>query len=179
MEKGGFIIQRHNERRDLEADLLSMVCNDVEIEPQLQDVTGEQLSSGSNLAKEARLDIHACGFWEQHQSAFFDIHVCHPNAESYKQLEPKHENKKKCSYTRGVLDIEHGSFKSLVFTSTGGMGPECLRIHSRLAELIANKKGEHYSRTIPVDKGQNFLCFIEICSDLLNPFTPKGSPFDK
>ena len=83
-KKGGFIIQRHNELRDLEADLLSMVCNDVEIEPQLQDMTGEQLSSGSNLAKEERLDIHARGFWEQHQPALFDIRVCHPNAESYK-----------------------------------------------------------------------------------------------
>jgi hypothetical protein len=34
--RGGFIIQRHNELRDLEAELLSMVCNlvcnDVEIE---------------------------------------------------------------------------------------------------------------------------------------------------
>ena len=28
------------------------------------------------------------------------------------------------------------------------MGPECLRFHSRLAELIADKKGEHYLRTI-------------------------------
>ena len=152
-KKGGFIIQRHNELRDLEADLLSMVCNGVEIEPQLQDVTGEQLSSGSNLAREARLDIHARGFWEQYQSVFFVIRVCHPNAESYKQLEPKqiyrlHENEKKRSYSRRVLDIEHGSFTPLVFTSTGGMGPECLRFHSRLAELIANKKGEHYSRTI-------------------------------
>ena len=35
-----------------------------------------------------------------------------------------------------------------MFTSTGGMGPECLRFHSRLAELIADKKGEHYSRTV-------------------------------
>ena len=43
-KKGGFIIQRHNELRDLEADLLSMVCKHVGIEPQLQDVTGEQLS---------------------------------------------------------------------------------------------------------------------------------------
>ena len=43
-----------------------MVCNNVEIEPQLQDVTGEQLSNRSNLAMEARLDIHARGFWEQH-----------------------------------------------------------------------------------------------------------------
>ena len=136
-KKGGFIIQRHNELR----------------EPQLQDVTGEQLSSGSNLAKEARLDIHARGFWEEHQSAFFDIRVCHPNAESYKQMEPKHiyrlhENEKKRSYSRRVLDIEHGSFTPLLFTSTGGMGPECLRFHSRVSELIANKKGEHYSRTI-------------------------------
>ena len=68
-------------------------------------------------------------------------------------MEPKHiyrlqENKKKRSYSRRVLDIEHGSFTPLVFTSTGGMGPECLRFHSCLAELIADKKGEHYSRTI-------------------------------
>ena len=59
-KKGGFIIQRHNELRDLETDLLSMVCKDVEIESQLQDVTGEQLSSGSNLAKEARLTRYSC-----------------------------------------------------------------------------------------------------------------------
>ena len=131
-----------------------MVCNDVEIKRQVQDVTGEESSCWSNLAKEARLDIHARGFWEQHQFAFFDIRVCHPNAESCKKLEPKqiyrlHENEKKLSYARRVLDIEHGSFIPVVFTATGGMGPECLiRFHSRLAELIANKKGEHYSRNI-------------------------------
>ena len=164
-KKGSFIIQRHNELRDLEADLLSMVCNDVEIEPQIQDVTGEQLSSGSNLAMEARLDIHVRGFWEQHQSAFFDIRDCHPNAESYKQPEPKqicplHENEKKRSYSRRVLDIEHGSFTPLVFTSTGRMGPECLRFHSRLAELIANKKGEHYSRTISWTRAKASLALL-------------------
>ena len=40
-KRGGFIIQRHNELRDLEADLLDLVCNDVEIEPVLQEITGE------------------------------------------------------------------------------------------------------------------------------------------
>ena len=30
-KRGGFVTQRHNELRDLEADLLSMVCSDVEI----------------------------------------------------------------------------------------------------------------------------------------------------
>ena len=39
--RGGFKIQRLNELRDLEADMLSMVCNDVEIEPVFQELTGE------------------------------------------------------------------------------------------------------------------------------------------
>ena len=36
---GGFITQRHNELRDLEAEFLSMVSSDVEIEPVLQDMS--------------------------------------------------------------------------------------------------------------------------------------------
>ena len=60
--RGGFIIQRHNELRDLEADMLSKVCNDVEIEPVLQELTGESLPSGANRAPDAHLDIHARGF---------------------------------------------------------------------------------------------------------------------
>ena len=44
--RGGFI-QRHNELRDLEAHVLSIVCNDVEIEPALQELTGESLPSGA------------------------------------------------------------------------------------------------------------------------------------
>ena len=47
-----------------------------------------------------------------------------------------------------MLNVEHGSFTPLVFTTTGGMGKECIRYHSQLAELIAAKKGEHYSQTI-------------------------------
>ena len=75
---GGFIIQRHDELRDLEADMLSMVCNDVEIEPVLQELTGELLPSGTNRAPDARLDIHARGFWERQRLAFFDVRICYP-----------------------------------------------------------------------------------------------------
>ena len=85
-KRGGFLTQRHNELRDLEADLLNMVCYDVEIEPVLQNISGEQLNRGSNTAPDARLDIHARGFWENQRSAFFDVRVCHPNAESYRRL---------------------------------------------------------------------------------------------
>ena len=152
-KRGGLVTQRHNELRDLEAELLNMVCTDVEIEPVLQDISGEQLGRGSNRAPDARLDIHARGFWENQRSAFFDVRVCHPNADSYRDLELQqiyrnHENEKKRLYARRVLDIEQGTFTPLIFTSTGGMGNECLQYHSRLAQLISIKKGEHYAKTI-------------------------------
>ena len=40
-KRGGFVTIRHNDLRDLTANLLSNVCNDVEIEPKLLPVTGE------------------------------------------------------------------------------------------------------------------------------------------
>ena len=75
------------------------------------------------------------------------------NAESHRDLKPQqiyclHENEKKRQYSRRKLDIEHGTFTPLIFTTTGGMGKECLNYHSRLAELIAIKKGEDYAKTI-------------------------------
>ena len=152
-KRGGFVIMRHNELRDLEAELLNIVCSDVQVEPVLQDISGEQLNRGSNRAPDARLDIRARGFWESQRSAFFDVRVCHPNADSYKEPELRqvykiHENEKKGLYARRVLEIEQGTFTPLVFTTTGGMGKECLRYHSRLAELVAIKKGEDYATTM-------------------------------
>ena len=80
--RGEFIIQRHDELGDSEAETLRMVCNDVEVELVLQEVTGETLNHGANKASDARLDIHARGFWDRQRSAFFDVKVCHPNADS-------------------------------------------------------------------------------------------------
>ena len=118
---GGLIIQRHNEIRDLEAEMLRMVSTDIEIEPVLQEITGEELNRGANRAPDARLDIHARGFWDRQQSAFFDVRVCHPNADSYRELSLKqifqlHENEKKRQYSRRVLEVEQGTFTPLVFS---------------------------------------------------------------
>ena len=90
-QRGGLTIQRHNELHDLEAEVLRMVCNDVEVEPVLQEVTGETLNHGANKAPDARLDIHARGFWERQRSACFDVRVYHPNADSYRDLTPKQQ----------------------------------------------------------------------------------------
>ena len=152
-QRGGFIIQRHNDLRDLEAEMLRMVCNDVKVEPVLQEVTGETLNHGANKAPDARLDIHARGFWERQRSALFDVRLCQPNADSYRDLTPKqiykkHENDKKRQYAQRVMEIEQGTFTTLVFMTTGGMADERVKYHSRLAELIAKKKGESYSSAI-------------------------------
>ena len=126
-----------------------MVCNDVEVEPVLHEVTGETLNHGANKAPDARLDIHARGFWERQRSVIFDVRVCHPNADSYRDLTPKqiykkHDNEKKRQYAERVVE----TLTPLVFTTTGGMADEWDKYHSRLAELIASKKGESYSSSI-------------------------------
>ena len=118
-QHGGLVIQRHNEIRDLEAELFEMVCHDVEIEPCLQPITGEELNRGANKSSDARLDVHCCGFWERQRAAFFNVRVCHPNADSYKERTPKqiyqlHECEKKRNYGCRVKKVEQGTFTPLV-----------------------------------------------------------------
>ena len=86
-KRGGFVIQRHNELKDLEAEMLCTVCNVVETEPVLQGITGEELNREANTAPDALLYIVARGFWERQRSAFFDVRICHPNADSYRDMD--------------------------------------------------------------------------------------------
>ena len=54
------------------------------------------------------------------------------------------ENEKKRSYVDRVLQIENGSFTSLVFAANGSMGKEWIRFYKRLAEMIADKRGRQF-----------------------------------
>ena len=111
--KGGFPTIRHN---DLTASLLTNVCHNVATEPRLQPLSGEFVTSRSAITtNEARLDIHAMGFWSTAMDAYFDVRVFHPHATS--------KTTKKRAYGQRVRDIEHGVFTPLVFTTTGGRQP--------------------------------------------------------
>jgi len=68
---------RHNEVRDLTANLMTEECHDVCIEPTMKPVTGECCSGASAITDEgARLDIAASGFWGgHHERAFFDVEL--------------------------------------------------------------------------------------------------------
>ncbi len=87
----------------MEAEFFNVFCKEVKIEPILQETNREVLNPGANKLQDARLDIHALGFCEQQISAFFDIQVCHPNADLYKESTPNQiyrllENEKKRMY---------------------------------------------------------------------------------
>jgi len=97
---GGLIFIHHNELRDLTADWLKEVCHNVAVKPPLLSLNGEAIAPASaNRSDEACPDVHATGFWDRRQGAFFDIRVFHPNASSYLRTQPaslfrKHEMEK-------------------------------------------------------------------------------------
>ena len=150
-KKGGFVTQRHNEFRDLTANLLSEVCHDVQIEPPLNELTGESMTlKPANKTAEARLDVSARDVWTKGQRAFLDVRVFHLLArwysgQSLNQCYITNEKEKKRAYNERVLQIENGTFTPLVFSVYGGMGRECKVFQNRLSCLLAEKRNEPYA----------------------------------
>ena len=83
--RGGFPSVRHNEVRDITADLLTEVCHGVGTEPHLQPVTKEQFTHRTaNREEGARLDIVAENFWSRdRQRSFFDVRVFNLLSQTY------------------------------------------------------------------------------------------------
>ena len=152
---GGYPSIRHNEIRDLTADLMSVVCHGVSTEPHLQPVDGEILRGASaNTSDGARLDIAANGLWGgRFERAFFDVRVFNPYAPTNRRLQPAtcyrhHENAKKRAYEQRVREIEHASFVPLVLSVTGGLGRIATTTYKRLASLLSSKWNQPYSTTM-------------------------------
>ena len=70
-QKGGYIHHRHNEIRDLFIKLAEEISNDVECEPLLQALSGEQLPPSTNITDKARLDLSVRSFWHRGQFLMF------------------------------------------------------------------------------------------------------------
>ena len=118
-KKGGFVSVRYNDLGDLQ--MLPEVCKDVEIEPKVTPLTGEELGSRTaNTTNEVTLDIRAGGVWERGQQAFLDLRVFDPNAcrylnKSLQQCHVMNEQEKKRAYSDRVSQIEHCTFTPLFF----------------------------------------------------------------
>ena len=148
---GGFIHARHDELKETIANILSEVCKDVCIEPSLLEVNGERFENSTNTQDEARLDIAARSFWQRGQRAFFDVRVFYPFARTHVNRDlaavfKSNENEKKRIYNRRVIEIEHGSFTPLVFSSLGGCSREAEIFLKKLCELVAVKRNFTHSK---------------------------------
>ena len=125
------------------------VCRDVQTEPTLLPINENDYERKVNTADNARLDVSTRGLSNSCEKTFFDIRITHPTSQSYSEkslaeVYQQHE-KEKDKYIQRVIDIEKSSFNPLVFTTTGGMAPECNAVNKRLAEKIAEKRGEPYA----------------------------------
>ena len=149
---GGYVVMRHNNLRDYEATLLREVCHDVKVEPDLLPL-GASGTTSRNKANKARPDVSAIGIWSPMERTFLDVRVTNPNSASYldksiDQIYEVHEKEKKQMYNDRVLHVEKGSFSPLIFTTTGGMGPEATKYHKQVARLISAKRNEEYSDVV-------------------------------
>ena len=158
--RGGFPTLRHNEVRDILADLLTEVSPGVATEPLLQPLNGEQFQASSTIvADDARADLRVSGFWTRAEEAFFDVRVFYPNAPSYRDRNlgdvlKIHENQKRLQYGERIVNVDRGSFTPLVFTTDGCCAPECQRFLSRLCGKLADKDSRPYSQTISFVRGR-------------------------
>jgi len=71
---------------------------------------------------------------------FFDVHVFNSFAASNRSTTLaavfcKHEAEKRRAYEECIREVEHGSFTSLVFSSSGGMGKASTTTYKHLAHL--------------------------------------------
>ena len=149
--KGGLPSLRHNEIRDLTANLLTEVCHQVQVEPELQAVSdpGAFSRATANIQEGARLDIVMNGFWGgRTERCFVDVRVFNPyapsNAGSTTTAYRRHENIKRRAYGQRVREVEHASFTPIVLSATGGLAPEATTFYRRLASLLASKWGDEY-----------------------------------
>ena len=73
--KRGFTIIRYSKARYIFGQWMTEMCNDVQIVPPLQPLSGETLSGATAISDDgARLDITANGLWGgRYKQSFFDV----------------------------------------------------------------------------------------------------------
>ena len=123
------------------ANILRKVYTDVETEPSLQPVNGEQVVGLTG--DEARPDVRARGVCRKGQNAYFDIRVTNPSSNSQKnqtieKVLKKHEAENKRQYNDRIMNIEHGTFTPLIFALNGRVGTEC-SIFCASVEVVRSK----------------------------------------
>ena len=181
-KKGGYVNLRHNALRDTEKMLMEEVCHDVRKEPHLLPIDRDDIRG--NKKDDARLDVSGIGVWSEYEKTFVDIRVTYPNAPSHlkkslQTLYAENESSKKNEYNDRVLHCEKATFSPLVFTTTGGMGPECLKFIKRLAELIALKRKQPYAQIMQYVRNRLRFSLLRATLHAIRGVRGRGPPAEQ
>ena len=161
--RGGFVHQRHDQVRDLLAKFCGEVMRDVEIEPRLAPITGEVLQPGANLTDGARSDIRVRGIMRNAQDTFIDTRITTLNGvsaqnKSFASIYATHEKEKNVEYQDRIEQVDKGNFVPFVMSASGGLGPAANEFLQRLAERVAIKRREPYSKIIGLLRNELSYC---------------------
>ena len=168
--RGGYVNLRHNQIRDLTANLLVEAgCRDVVIEPHLLPLTGETLKYESAIkTDEARLDVSARGVWSKTDLSklFLDVRIFNSRAPTNKCLSvekvlKKHEDEKKRVYGERILQVEKSYFTPVVFSTSGIIGNEADKLYKQIAVRLSEKTGQSYSDSIRYIRQRLSFCLLK------------------
>ena len=147
---GGMPTLRHNNLRDLTADLMSEVCPNVCTEPELQPLSGEvrtarRISQTPRWSKSGHQrggvlgEIPGCIFL-----MWGSLTHLHPQTVPRASLPFTSTNRR--SYNQRICEVEHDSFIPLVFAATGGIEKAAHVTYQRLVSMLAVKRDQSYSQ---------------------------------
>ena len=86
--------------------------------------------------------------------------MLNPNSDSYAALATKKvyeqaERKKRALYNERILEVEHGTFAPLIFSVTGGAGPETQVFIKILCDKITRKNNQSYPCVVNHSAGKH------------------------
>jgi len=161
-KKGGLVVARHNESRDLNIDLLKMTgLSQLTREPILKE-------SDSDGKGGLRLDWGVRGFWEFQREALFDIRIINADATSYctsliQSLFDDARNEKRSKYGPAAED-RRACFTPILATCEAIFDHEAIVYMKRLATLLASKWSKHYSQIYGWLKARMQVCVLRSVS---------------
>ena len=75
----------------------------------------------------------------------------------------RHEKEKRRHYEERVRQVEQASFVPAVMSASGGMGPASTALYKRIAHLLAEKRGEHYSHVMAFVRSRISFSLLKSC----------------
>ena len=161
-KKGGLVIARHNESRDLNIELLKLSG--------LTQITKEPILSESNSDGEGalRVDWGVRGFWDFQREALFDIRILNADAPSYlsnslASIFDSARVEKKTKYSKAAED-RRASFTPFLSTCEAIFDHEAIVYLKKLSNLLSSKWDTSYSQVHGWLKARLQICILRSVS---------------